>query len=399
MKHQLSSLLALTTLVFSSLEATNDIAASSFEKVTETVMPKTIQILIEKDADSALLEVKGPYYLFDPNDGSYLSGGLLSKRFMMREGSKGLKWGEEFRNIHQLYIKPRSEETSIFINGIQYSGSVYVYGVKETGKIHIVNEIDIESYVKSILTAQFPTPLEPEVMAALAIVTRTNAYHHCMKNPDSFWQVSAHDAGYTGSALIVNHSSVVRAVDSTKNLILLHPSQGKNMPFAASWTEHSAGKTAAFDAIFRKESDAPEKGVEAPHAALSRQESKWSYQISKKRLASLLGLQELSSIEVFIDPPSGKVYGIRCKDKDELFDLDFLSLQTKLGKKHLPSSDFTLSLKDDMVSFTGFGKGHGVGLCLYSASALAQNGENAVKILAKFFPDTYLYNINSLPKD
>jgi stage II sporulation protein D len=63
------------------------------------------------------------------------------------------------------------------------------------------------------------------------------------------------------------------------------------------------------------------------------------------------------------------------------------------------SSDFTVTIKDDTVIFSGFGKGHGVGLCLYSASALAQNGENAVKILSKFFPETYLYNINALPSD
>ena len=68
------------------------------------------------------------------------------------------------------------------------------------------------------------------------------------------------------------------------------------------------------------------------------------------------------------------------------------------GKKnHLLSSDFTVSVKDDAILFSGFGKGPGVGLCLYSAEALAGNGENAVKILSKFFPETYLYNLNAQP--
>ncbi|OGN65093.1 MAG: hypothetical protein A3E80_03770 [Chlamydiae bacterium RIFCSPHIGHO2_12_FULL_49_9] len=366
-----------------------------FERIAEPIAPRNIQILLEKDAKEALLEVKGPYYIFNPHDGSRVASGLLGKRFMIRELEAGLKWGEEFPGIHQIYIKPRSPETTIFINGIQYSGAVAVYGV--AGSINIVNDLDIESYVKAVLTTQFPTPLEPEVMSALAILTRTNAYYNATKASTSFWHVAAQDGNYQGSALVVSNSPAEKAVDATRHLILVHPENGKNLPFATAWTENSAGKTAPYESIFRKEAFAPEKGVEAPHAALARQESKWSYQISKKSLAQLLDVGQIKGIELFVDKGSNKVYAVRVKDVSETHDIDFFSLQNQIGPNHLQSSDFTVSIKDDMVQFTGFGKGHGVGLCLYSASALAQNGENAVKILSKFFPETYLYNLNALP--
>ena len=366
----------------------------SFERIAQTIAPRNIQVLLEKDVQEVLLEVKGPYYIFNPHDGARIAAGLLGKRFMIRERESGLKWGEEFPGTHQIYIKPRSSDTSIFINGIQYTGAIAIYGVN--GMINIINDIDIESYVKSTLTAQFPTPMEPEVMSALAIVARTNAYHLAGKSPDSFWHVSAQESSYSGCALIAATSPIERAVKSTENLILVHPTEGKNSPFAATWTENSAGKTAPYGTIFRKETDTP-NGVEAPHAALSRQESKWTYLLPKKTFAKLLDLDQLKSLEVFLDSSSGKVYGLRVKDVNDTYDIDFLSLQEKLGKDKLLSSDFTVSMKEDTVLFTGYGKGHGVGLCLYSASALAQNGENAVKILAKFFPETYLYNLNTLP--
>src|SRR5690606_9311739 len=130
------------------------------------------------------------------------------------------KWGEEFPGLHQIYIKPRSSETSIFINGVQYAGSVAIYGV--SGKINIINDVDIESFVKSKLTSQFLTPLEPEVMSALAILVRTDAYHYAQKaNPNSFWHVNAKEVDYQGSALVVHNASIDRAVDSTRHLILL----------------------------------------------------------------------------------------------------------------------------------------------------------------------------------
>src|SRR5476651_289182 len=80
------------------------------QKITESTAPNTIQVLIEKDAKSALLEIKGPYYIFNPQDGSRVASGLLGKRFMVHELESGLKWGQEFPGIHQIYIKPRSEE-------------------------------------------------------------------------------------------------------------------------------------------------------------------------------------------------------------------------------------------------------------------------------------------------
>lgn len=370
-------------------------ATSHLERIVEPMAPRNIQILLEKDAQEVLLEVKGPYYIFNPHDGSRIASGLLGKRFMVRELESGLKWGEGFPGTHQIYIKPRSPETTIFVNGIQYSGSLAIYGVE--GLVHIVNDIDIESYVKSLLVGQFSTPLEPEVLSALAILARTNAYYHAMRNKESFWHVAAQESGYSGSALIVSDSPIEKAVDSTRHLILVHPDHGKIFPFATAWTENSAGKTAPYQILFRKEGFSPEKGVEAPHAALIRQESKWSYEVSKRSLAKQFGVPKIDALEVFTDPFSHKVYGVRVKSGKESYDVDFFTFQKKVGKKHLLSSDFTVAEKDDTFHFTGFGRGHGVGLCLYSASALAQNGENALKILAKFFPETYLYNLNAFP--
>ncbi|MFA5250444.1 MAG: hypothetical protein WC371_03440, partial [Parachlamydiales bacterium] len=63
----------------------------------------------------------------------------------------------------------------------------------------------------------------------------------------------------------------------------------------------------------------------------------------------------------------------------------------------VPSNDFTIEAKGRDLLFKGFGKGHGVGLCLYAASQMAQNGEMAVKILSKFFPGTYIVNLAAYP--
>ena len=364
-------------------------------EVAEQISPRTIQVLIEKEAREALLEVRGPYQILNPHDGSRVTSGLLGKRFLIHELEAGLKWGEEFPGIHQFYIQPRSATTTILVNGTQYSGAIAIYGVN--GLIHIVNDVDIEGYVQAVLTEQFSYPLDPEVMSALAILTRTDAYYHVMRHPDSFWHVAASDTHYQGSALVIPGSPLVKAVDSTKHLILVHPQDGANLPFATAWTENSAGKTASYQALFRKENWGPSStGIETPHAALVRQDVKWTYQIPKQKLATKLDIANVQAIDLFVDRPSNKVYALRVQDGSTSHDFDFFAFQEQLGKQNLQSSDFTVTFQGDSVLFAGYGKGCGVGLCLYSAGALAQNGDNAVRILSKFFPGTFLYNIDAL---
>lgn len=361
---------------------------------TEPIAPSNIQVLLEKDAMGALLEVKGPYHIFNPQDGSRVASGILGKRFMIHATEKGLKWGEEFPGIHQIYVKPRSKETSVFVNGIQYAGAIAIFGVG--GTINIINDIDIEDYIKSILSIQFPSPLEPETLSALAITARTDAYYQVTKSKDSFWHIVASDVDYQGAAMVVPNSPIDRTVLASKGLILVHPVGQKNLPFAAHWTEHCAGKTASYHSLFRKNGNSAEVGVDAPHALIAKQDSKWHYAITKKNLAHLLDIPEIKSIELFVDPGSNKVYAVRVKDGMSSHDFDFFAVQKILGASHLLSSDFTVLIQNDTVNFNGFGKGHGVGLCIYSANALAQNGENAPKILSRFFPDTYLHNLDAM---
>ncbi len=352
-----------------------------------------IQVLLEKDVNEALIEVRGPYYVFNPYDGTRVSSGIINKRFLVHATKDGLKWGEKFPDIHQIYISPRSKNTSILVNGVQYDGGIAIF--KNQDKISIINEIKIENYLKCILSEQFTLPLENEVMSAVAIAARTSAYYICEKNPTALWHVSANEVGYYGATQLIPHSPVVKAVDNTKNLVLVSDMNGKKAPFIATWNEHSAGKTASYPTIFRKDIETPDSSVEAPYANLDKEESKWSYMISKNELAMRLGIGNIETIDLFTDKISNKNYAIRINNGSDHQDYDFFAFQEKIGESNLLSNEFSISIKDNLVSFTGYGKGHGVGICLHSASSMAQNGEIAIDILNKFYPETQLINLSS----
>ncbi|MDD3220967.1 MAG: SpoIID/LytB domain-containing protein [Clostridia bacterium] len=54
----------------------------------------------------------------------------------------------------------------------------------------------------------------------------------------------------------------------------------------------------------------------------------------------------------------------------------------------LPSACFDYLIRKDGIEFTCYGRGHGVGLSLYGANAMAEEGKNWKEIISWYFPGT-----------
>ncbi len=356
--------------------------------VSQKAKPVTIRVLIGKELDRVLLEAKGSYHIYDPQADYLLMSGNNSKCKWMTPDANGLKWGEIFPAVHHLRLVPGDRDSSILIDGIQYKGCVEIYD--NDGTLLIVNEVDIERYLKSTLTAIFPNELDPEVMDAIAIVERTKAYFIASQAQSIDWDVEAKESGYQGHALTLQNVHVDRAINNTQHMILTY----QGVPFAATWTKDSAGTTADYPSIYRKELLSP-PGVQSPFSAKGREKRMWNFVVSKAELARQLGLTAVTSLDLYKDQKSNKIYGVRVKDRAEFHSFDFFKLQKALGLSRLKSNDFTVQVSGDQLIFKGFGEGDGVGLCLFGASAMADRGEQTPRILSSFFPDTQLRNIRS----
>jgi stage II sporulation protein D len=357
--------------------------------ISQKNKPSTIKILLAHQKEQALLEAKGDYLIYNATNGRQISSDSSNKRAFIIPTSNGLKWDQKFSEMDQLRIVPANAQTTLLLDGIEYKGCMEIHNVN--GKLEIINEIDIDRYLKSCLTFQFPNELDEDVMDAIAIVARTNAHYLINRNQHALWHVTAQEIGYQGYALTLQNIHVDRAVDNTKNIVLTY----KEEPFAATWTQDSAGKTAAFATIFRKAISAPH-GVTAPFAARDRAKHTWSFTLSKNELSQLINANNITHLDLYQDKESEKVYAVRIQDSKGSRDLDFFSLQKAIGPNRLCSNDFSVKLNQDKFTFSGYGEGCGVGLCLYSATIMAEHGANAQKILTSFFPDTKLQNLRDI---
>ncbi|HEX2579446.1 MAG TPA: SpoIID/LytB domain-containing protein [Rhabdochlamydiaceae bacterium] len=353
--------------------------------ISQKSKPATVKVLLHRQVPSALLEAKGRYEIYYPLDETKISSGINSNRQTIVAAEYGLKWGEDFKGCHQLRFVPVDSQSCLLVNGIQYRGCIEVWS--NDGKLNIINEVGVEPYLKSTLSFTFPEPLHDEVMNAVAIVARTNAYFIGIRNKQSAWHVTASEVGYQGASVLPK-KHIDRAVDSTYHLILTY----NDAPFAAIWTQNSAGKTVDFAAIFRKAISTP-PGVTAPIAAKNRGQSKWTCALPKSMLAQATHLSEVTGIDLYVTPQAEKVYAVKVTGDTQVKDFDFSTFQKIVGSQKLRSNDFTVETHGDELVFTGYGEGPGVGLCLYSAKAQAEKGEKAPQILEAFFPQTKLEKV------
>jgi stage II sporulation protein D len=357
----------------------------------ETSPPAMIKVLLKKHAEGALVEVKGSYEVLDPLAKKTLSAGIKGKRFYLYPHKEGIKWGEDFVGIYQFTIVPTGKNSSILVDGVQYKGNLEVYHIDD--HITLINEVDAENYLKCILTPRFATHIHDVVMDALAIVARTNVYYQILHNKEAYWHVDSKEVDYRGYATTLFNLNVDRAVDNTRFLVMTYEKQ----PFATTWNENCAGKTASYQSIFRKNVSSP-GGIKSAFAERARKEHHWSFSVNKSKIAKIAQTNRVTNLDLYIDSNSEKVYAIRVQDGSHYKEVDFFHLQKGIGKNNLLSNDFTISVEGNSIIFDGFGEGCSVGLCIYSATQMAKRGDTAPEILATFYPYSHIEQIRSLPQ-
>ena len=285
-------LLAFVTLSFIAHSLCHSKEASvntqTLSDISKKCKPQTIKILLHKDLPQAFLEAKGRYFVYNPQNDFLLASGIYSKKQPILSQEAGLKWGELFPGVSQIRLVPGDPQSTVLVNGIEYKGCVEIYDIK--GKLHIINEIDIENYLRSVLSFQTLSELDEEVMDALAIITRTKAYYLANKDPLLHWHVTSSEIDYQGSSLACQNPSIPACIFRTRNMILTYQSA----PFEASWTEDSAGKTASFSNIFRKNVMTP-SGVDSPLHL--KENHNWFCHL--KTISRLLDVKSIQALDLY----------------------------------------------------------------------------------------------------
>jgi len=253
----------------------------------------------------------------------------------------------------------------------------------------VINEVDLEEYVKGVVPSEMSSGWHPEALKAQAVAARTYALYQRMLNAGREYDVVAgiQDQVYRGRYGL--DERVEQAVEATRGLALMY----QNAPVLAAFSSTAAGPTE--DAVNVWSKDLPYlKGVECPFDTKSPY-YRWRAEFTLQELEASLRRQGLTvgtiaSVTPFSYSRAGRVGRLRILHSDGELIMRGTDFRRVVGYTAVRSTQFEVQSVGRTVVLAGRGSGHAVGLCQWGAKELAELGYPFAVILQYYFPGTEL---------
>ena len=273
-----------------------------------------------------------------------------------------------------------------------YTGEILSAAVD--GALAIYNDVDVESYVASVMASEISPSWRSEALKAQAIAIRTYGVRRMHHTRPALYDVTDDTTNqvYHGIDSIVD--SLRSATTATAGQMVLAGSAPADVWYHSACGGHTAssseitGEPAVPYLQGYPDSDSSGHAFCAASPYYS-----WRNSLPASALASVAGVDSLSSIAISQRWPDGRVKTVRVvSGSGDTQDIDghrFYSRATAvLGYKVVPSSFFDIAPANGGYLLSGHGVGHGVGMCQWGAQGRARAGQDAATILGAYFPGT-----------
>ncbi|MDP3089469.1 MAG: SpoIID/LytB domain-containing protein [Nitrospira sp.] len=312
---------------------------------------------------------------------------VAGEQFTLRAGEHDLKlWLPRVPGgSHGAVLHPADERGALHVSGL-------VHVVRRGKGLLVINQVDLEEYVKGVVPAEVNSTWHREMLKVQAVAARTYALYQHMLSASRDYDVAAsiQDQVYRGRQGV--DARVQEAVESTRGLVVTHD----GAPIYAAFSSTAAGITE--DAMVVWSKDLPYlKGVECPFDVASPY-YQWKASFRVTTLERNLRHQGFSVGTIATMTPvgfsrAGRVSKLRIlHSKGELI-LRGEDLRKAVGYTVVPSTQFTIESMGQDIVLAGYGAGHAVGLCQWGAKELAELGYSFSSILRYYYPGTELQNV------
>ena len=295
-----------------------------------------------------------------------------------------------------------------------YSGTLEV---TETNQGYLlVNEVDLETYLKSVVPSEMPSGYDMEALKAQAICARTYAYKQMKEGKLS--EYGAHVDDSVSFQVYNNYSrseKTDQAVEETRGLIMTY----KGEPIDAYFFSTSSGSTST-DEVWESESAPCLKSIVTTYDE-NLPWYRWFVTFSTEKIEELLrasgyAIGQIRDIQVNKRSQGGAAIACSFMGSDGSItvtnEYDIRALLSPNGLEihrqdgsvvsefsMLPSAYFQIEPVYENERLTGFtfqggGYGHGVGMSQNGANEMAKQGYTCFEILEYYYQDFVLEKMN-----
>lgn len=258
--------------------------------------------------------------------------------------------------------------------------------------LSVVNQVDLEEYVKGVVPSEVSSAWHPEMLKVQAVAARTYALYNKMLSAAREYDVMStiQDQVYRGRSGVDRR--VEEAVESTRGVVVTH----LRAPIYAAFSSTAAGPTEDAVNVWANKDLPYLKGVECPFDIESPY-YQWKANVKMDHLEQNLRRQGFSvgtiaTITPIAHSRAGRVARLRILHSGGETVLRGEDLRKAVGYTVIPSTQFEVESIGAEVVFTGYGAGHAVGLCQWGAKELAELGYSYPSILQYYYPGTELHN-------
>ncbi|KEH97619.1 stage II sporulation protein D [Clostridium massiliodielmoense] len=311
---------------------------------------------------------------------------------------------EENYNVSEKYIpKDESKIKSSYSND-ELKMKVYITKKKT------IDSIELEDYVKGVVSAEMPVEFPLEALKSQAVAARTYALAHKeIFGAGNAPKAHGGDVNDTTDFQVFMYkddrmkmwpksrreefwNKITQAIEETEGEVLSYDGELVMSPYYFST---SGGKTEDAINVFNKEIpylksvDSP--GEEKAHKYISNNTFTCDYVANKlnnwNSKCNIRSKKLKKQISILEKSKAGTVMKIKVGEKT----ISGSKFRSIIG---LNSSNFTISFKGNNIIITCRGYGHGVGMSQWGSKAMASKGYNYKQILKHYYKGTDLIKLN-----
>jgi len=328
---------------------------------------------------------------------------LTSTGWLIGEESLGGAGGE-------LPLQPDGEGT-LSVNGRPYRGG-YRFVPSATngsaGGFDVINDVDIDGYLKSVVSKELLWNWHDEAYRAQAISARTYALYQWAA-VDGAGTFDLHDdvRSQVYGGIEEESTKSRQAVDATARVVLAHKTDEGHKVFKAYFSSCCGGVTASASDVFNEPDVRPLSARYVGPLCNASPRFNWGPVVLAKsdvtrrmrlwgagRQHPLKDVAEVERIDVLKINPHGRPTRFLVTDaRGTQYALSGEEMRWSInaGGVVLNSSFFRPVNEDDTIRFAeGHGWGHGVGMCQWCAQAMAEDGLSHEVILLRSYPGAKL---------
>ncbi|WP_409477483.1 SpoIID/LytB domain-containing protein [Pseudobdellovibrio sp. HCB154] len=242
---------------------------------------------------------------------------------------------------------------------------------KENGKFDVVEVVPLTHYLAGVVSKEMPLAWPAEALKAQAVVARSYLFTRMSERRDKLFHVENDQMDqvfeWTDSA------KAYQVVLATDDVVL---SSNKKV-VKTFYHSDCGGQTVPANKVW---TGAVDLGTTQDPWCGNRSSNQWSFSVPAV---------EFSQKEVF-EAAYFKKKLVRFED------WGIQKLRQVFGFSKIRSSPDTVEVSEDVVTFTGRGFGHGVGLCQWGSLYMAKKGRTYMDILTHYYPKAEILKIQSL---